>query len=84
MLCGPKGSEERPVLQCSVCGRQTELVELPGKDDKYCFECSADVAAAIVLASEIRAGRMAGEDVKSLIVEFAEFSQRMLERAQWA
>jgi hypothetical protein len=84
MLCGPKGSEERPILQCSVCGRRTELFELPGKDEKYCFECSADVATSILLACEIRTGRVAGQDVKGLILEFAEFSQRMLERAQWA
>jgi hypothetical protein len=84
MLCGPKGSEEPPILQCSVCGRRTELFELPGKSERYCLECSADVAAAILLTTEIDAATMAGQHTESLVMEFAQLSHRLLERAQSA
>jgi hypothetical protein len=84
MLCGPKGSEEPSVLPCSVCGRRTELFELPGKNEKYCLECSADVATSILLATEIDAATMAGCETEALVAEFAELSHRLLARAQSA
>ena len=55
MICGPKGSEDRSVLQCGVCGRRMELFELPGRSDRYCLACSADVATWILLTAEIDA-----------------------------
>ena len=58
MLCGPKGSEEASILRCSVCGRRTELFELPGGGEKYCWECSADVATSILLTTEIDAATL--------------------------
>lgn len=84
MLCGPKGTEEPFVLPCSVCGRRTELFELPGKSEKYCLECSADVAGAILLTTEIDAATMAGRETEALAAELAELSHRLLERAQSA
>jgi len=35
--------------QCSVCGRVTELLELPGRTGKFCLACSADLATVILL-----------------------------------
>jgi hypothetical protein len=84
MLCGPKGSEEPSILQCSVCGRRTELFELPGRTERYCLECSADVATSILLTTEIDAATMAGLHAEGLVAEFAELSNRLLERAQSA
>ncbi|HEY2546835.1 MAG TPA: hypothetical protein VGI46_12275 [Candidatus Acidoferrum sp.] len=84
MLCGLKGGEEPSSLQCSVCGHQTELFELPGRSEKYCLECSADVAASILLATEIDAATMMGQDAKNLVAEFGQLSNRLLERAQSA
>jgi hypothetical protein len=84
MLCGPKGSEEPCILQCSVCGRRTELFELPGKTEKYCLECSADVATSILLTTEIDAATLAGQHTEGLVMEFAQLSHRLLERAQTA
>ena len=69
---------------CSVCGRVTELFELPGRIDKFCLECSGDVATAILLATEIDAGTLTGRNTSALVSEFAEISGRMLERAQSA
>jgi hypothetical protein len=84
MLSGPKGSEEQSLLRCSVCGRRTELFELPGKSDKYCWECSADVATSILLTTEIDAATMAGRETETLVAEFSQLSCRLLERAQLA
>jgi hypothetical protein len=61
MLCGPKGSAEPSILQCSVCGHRTELFDLPGKNEKYCLACSADVATSILLTTEIDAATKSGE-----------------------
>jgi hypothetical protein len=84
MLSGPKGSEEAPILQCSVCGRESTLVELPGRSEKYCLECSADVATVILLQSEIDAAALAGKHIDGLVAEFTQLSNRLLERAQSA
>lgn len=84
MFCGPKGSEEPSVLPCSVCGRRAELFELPGKNEKYCLECSADVATSILLATEIDAATMAGREAEALVAELAQLSHRLLTRAQSA
>ena len=84
MECGPKGSEEASNSLCRVCGRCTELFERPGKSEKYCLECSADVATSILLTTEIDAATMAGRETEALVAEFAQLSQRLLERAQSA
>lgn len=70
--------------QCSVCGCNTGLVELPGRIDKFCLPCSADLATALLLSTEIDAATMAGKNTNALVSEFAEISSRMLERAQSA
>jgi hypothetical protein len=59
------------------------LFELPGRSE-YCLECSADVATAIVLTTEIDAATLAGRETEELVAEFAELSHRMLERSQSA
>ena len=83
MLCGPKGSDAAAaIVQCAACGRQTELFELPGRHEKYCLECSADVATSILLATEIDAANAAGEDTGNLVTEFVELGRRLLARAQ--
>jgi hypothetical protein len=70
--------------RCSICGCVTELVELPGRTDKFCLECSGDVATAILLTTEIDAATLSGGNTDVLASEFAEISSRMLERAQSA
>jgi len=84
MPSGPKGTEQGVVGQCSVCGLVTKLFELPGKTEKFCLECSADVATAILLATEIDAATLAGRSTNALVSEFSEISRRMLDRAQSA
>lgn len=84
MLCGPKGSEVQSMSQCSVCGKRAELFELPGRTEKYCLECSADVATAILLTTEIDAATLDGRETRQLVAEFAQLSTRLLQRSQQA
>jgi len=76
--------DQDSVGRCSVCGCVTKLVELPGRTDKFCLECSGDVATAILLTTEIDAATLSGGNTDVLASEFAEISSRMLERAQSA
>jgi hypothetical protein len=84
MQSGPKGTEQDVVGQCCVCGLVTKLCELPGKTEKFCLECSADVATAILLATEIDTATMAGQSADAIVCEFAEVSRRILDRSQSA
>ncbi len=83
MACGAKGSTESSLFQCEVCGRRTELFELPGKKEKYCLECSADVATSILLTTEIDAATMSGEETAGLVAEFVQSKRRLLQRTHW-
>src|SRR5260370_18556845 len=60
MSTGPKGTEQDSIAPCSVCGRIEPLFGLPGRTDKCCLECSADLATAILLSTEIDAATLAG------------------------
>jgi hypothetical protein len=84
MLSGPKGTEHDLIATCSVCGHTEELFELPGRTEKCCLECSADLATAILLSTEIDAATLAGRNSNALLTEFTEVSSRMLERSQSA
>jgi len=46
--------------------------------------CSAQVATAILLITEIDAATLAGRSRNALVSEFSEISSRMLERSQSA
>jgi len=84
MPSGSKSTEQDVVGQCSVCGLVAESFELPGRTEKYCRACSADVASAILLTTEIDVATLAGRSTNPLVSEFSEISSRMLERSQSA
>jgi len=84
MLSGPKGSPESSSSQCSICGCHLELYELPGTSGKHCLACSADLATSILLVTEIDTATLAGQETEALQAEFAELSERLLQRAQSA
>jgi hypothetical protein len=84
MLNGPKGTENDSIAPCSVCGHLEELFELPGRAEKCCLECSADMATAMLLSTEIDAATLAGRSTDALVSEFSQVSSRMLERSQSA
>ena len=69
---------------CSLCGRVEDLFELPGRSDKCCLECSADLATAMLLTTEIDAATLAGQNTNALVSEFSEISTRLLQRSQSA
>jgi hypothetical protein len=77
----PKGSTVS-IAQCAVCGSHAELFELPGRREKYCYQCSADVATSILLTTEIDAATRSGEETDALKAEFVQLGRRLLERAQ--
>ena len=77
-------SEQDLIGQCSVCGWVGELLELPGRTDKFCLSCSADIATVLLLGTEIDAATVAGSNAEPLVSEFNEVSTRMLGRAQSA
>ena len=83
MSGGPKGSERR-LMQCGICGRPTELFDLPGRVGWLCLSCGADQAISGQLTIEIDSATLSGQESASLIAEFAQLSQRLLERAQSA
>jgi len=84
MVTGPKGTEFDLSGRCSVCGHCGEIFDLPGRFEKYCLECSADVAAVILLTTEIDAATLSGANTNELISEFTLISNRILDRAQSA
>jgi hypothetical protein len=77
-------TEQALVGHCSVCGCVTELLGLPGRTDKFCLACSADLATVLLLGTEIDAATVAGRNSDALVYEFNEISNRMLGRAQSA
>jgi hypothetical protein len=83
-MCDPRTDDEPPSLPCSACGHRAELFELPGRTEKYCLECSADVATSILLTTEIDAAVVAGRSTNELVAEFHQLSTRLLARAQTA
>jgi hypothetical protein len=60
------------------------LFELPGRAGRLCLSCSADHAICEQLAIEIDAATLSGQETRILVAEFAQLSQRLLERAQSA
>jgi hypothetical protein len=75
---------QKSIGHCSVCGRITELVELPGRIEQFCLACSADLATASLLITEIDAATLAGRNTNALVSECTEISSRILNRAQSA
>src|SRR5258708_38417793 len=66
MSTGPKGTDQDSIAQGSVCGRNEALFQLPGRTEKCCLECSADLATATVLRTEIGAPTLAGRHSKRI------------------
>ena len=84
MLNNLQSVDQEFVGHCSVCGCVGELVELPGRLERFCLACSGDVATAVLLTTEIDAATLGGRNTNELVSEFAQISCRMLERAQSA
>jgi hypothetical protein len=79
-----RGVAQQAARACEMCGRAEEFFELPGRPEKLCLACSADIATAIVLRTEIDSATLAGQNANALVVEFAALSRELLARAQSA
>lgn len=84
MSSGPKGTEERLLAKCSICGRIEASFDLPGTTEKFCWDCSADFATIIVLTDAIDSATLAGVSTDDLQSELCDISSRMLDRSQSA
>ena len=84
MLMEPDCCKSDSSSRCSVCGRAEELFELPGRSERYCLGCSADLATATLLTAEIDAATLAGQNVSLLVSEFEQLGARILARSQSA
>jgi len=82
MLAGKGSCDEGSIAQCATCGRHVELFDLPGRKEKNCLECSADVATSLLLATEIDEANRLGEETGELVSEFVQLGRRLLARAQ--
>jgi hypothetical protein len=76
--------ERNVAKQCGLCGRVRDLFDLPGRPEKFCLECSADLATVIQLSTEIGAATRAGTSADTLELEVSEMSRHILERSQSA
>jgi hypothetical protein len=76
--------KEDLIGHCSVCGRVEDLFGLPGRTEKCCLACSADLATALLLTTEIDAATLTGQNTSDLVSEFSDISTRLLERSQSA
>jgi len=80
---GLKGScDEGSLGECAACGKETELFELPGREENFCDECSADIATSILLSTEIDEATRTGAETSGLVAEFLQLGRRLLSRAQ--
>jgi hypothetical protein len=79
-----QGVARQAARACEMCGRAEEFFELPGRPEQLCSACSADIAAAIVLRTEIDSATLAGQNANALVMEFAALSRELLARAQSA
>jgi hypothetical protein len=79
-----KRNNQDVIVHCSVCGHLTEPFDLPERPEKFCLECSADLATALLLTTEIDAATLSGQNADPLISEFAQLSQNILTRSQSA
>jgi hypothetical protein len=52
--------------QCGLCGRVRDLFELPGRPEKFCRECSADLATVTRLSTESGTATRAGRSTDTL------------------
>jgi hypothetical protein len=77
-------SAEGSIGRCSMCGRETELIRLPGEQDILCLDCNSDFATADLLIAEIDSATFAGRNANSLVSEFEGIAGRILGRGQSA
>lgn len=65
---------------CDSCNRDAELFELPGREDKNCFECDADISTMVLLYEALKDAKRLGLDASELENEVIEILLRYMDR----
>lgn len=65
---------------CDSCDRVAELFELPGREDKNCSECDADISTMVLLYEALKDAKRLGVDSPELENEVIEILLRYLQR----
>lgn len=65
---------------CDSCDRDSELFELPGREDKNCAECDSDISTMILLYETLNDAERSGQDTVELENEVLEILFRYLAR----
>jgi hypothetical protein len=65
---------------CDSCDRDTELFELPGREDRNCSECDSDISTMVLLYEALKDAKRLGVDDAELENEVIEILLRYLER----
>jgi hypothetical protein len=65
---------------CDSCDRDAELFELPGREDRNCCECDADISTMVLLYEALKDAKRLGVDDAELENEVIEILLRYLER----
>jgi hypothetical protein len=65
---------------CESCDRAGEVFQLPGRTDRNCTECTADIAMLISLHSLMRQANWDGEITAELEVQAQPILHRLLTR----
>lgn len=65
---------------CDSCDRVAEVFELPGREDKNCSECDADISTMVLLYEALKDAKRLGTDSTELESEVIEILLRYLQR----
>lgn len=65
---------------CDSCDCVAEVFALPGREDRNCSQCDADLATLILLYGEMNDAERDGTDIAELEAEITPVMLRYLER----
>jgi hypothetical protein len=65
---------------CDSCHQISELLQLPGREDKNCFQCDSDICTMVLLYEAINDAERRGLDTERLEYEATEILLRFLDR----
>jgi hypothetical protein len=66
--------------RCESCDKFAELFELPGRRDRNCSHCTADIAAVLSLYSALKNAEREGHKTFVLEYKLAEVTRRLSTR----
>jgi hypothetical protein len=70
------------VDRCDTCGRLSELFQLPGRKDRNCTDCNADISILVLLYRRLENAQLNDEDLTKLEAQIVPFLHGFLERSE--